>query len=195
MDLGTVFVSTFILVFIGELGDKTQIAAGTGTLNNQKNGKLIFFSSVFALTTVAGLTVFSAGLIPETLLPSIKNIGGILLVLYGIYLYKQAGSIDFDKTEEVSKQNNWGIFLSHFSVVFMAELGDKTQFATLAAAIENPSALFIVFAASTLALVTVTAGTVWSVTKLPSQWVKRVQQAGALLMVIYGIYMLLSPTQ
>lgn len=188
MDLLTIFFSTFLFVFIGELGDKTQIAAGTGTLANKRKIGIIFFSSSFALIAVAGITVYFAGLIPENTIPYIKKVGGALLVVYGTYLYTQSGKAD-DETEESSQVNDWALFLSHFSVVFMAEMGDKTQIATLAVAIENQSHLFTVFLASGSALVTVTGITVWGVTKIPSHWVIRVQQIGAFLMVIYGMYM------
>jgi len=67
MDLITIFLTTFGLIFIGELGDKTQIAAGTGTLANKKKVRLIFFSSALALVAVAGLTVFGAGFISKEL--------------------------------------------------------------------------------------------------------------------------------
>ena len=191
MELITIFFSTFFLVFIGELGDKTQIAAGTGTLANQNYIRVIFISSSLALITVAGLTVFFAGFIPDKLIPVTAKVGGILLIVYGIYLYLQAGKND-DAGEEVSSiKNSSSLFLSHFLVVFIAELGDKTQFATLAVAIENQSQLPIVFIASATALVTVTFITVWGVTKIPTNWVKKVQQSGAVLMAAYGCYMLL----
>lgn len=190
MDLITVFISTFLLVFVGELGDKTQIAAGTGTLANQKQVRTIFFSSALALMTVAGITVFGAGLIPETFVPVIKKVGGGLLALYGIYLFLKVNGTD-EESEELEAKAGWGLFLSHFSVVFVAELGDKTQIATLAVAVQNQSNLFLVFTASSSALVTVTGLTVWGVTKLPRHWIKNVQRIGAALMVAYGIYMFL----
>lgn len=189
MDLSTVFISTFLLVFIGELGDKTQIAAGTGTLANAKNVRLIFLSSALALTCVAGMTVFGAGLIPASAVPIIKQIGGVLLVLYGIYLFRKAGA-PVEESEE-RENSGWKLFFSHFLVVFIAELGDKTQIATLAVAIENQSNLLLVFIASASALVSVTAITVWGVTKIPSAWVKQVQRVGAVLMIAYGVYMFL----
>lgn len=181
----TVFFSTFLLVFIGELGDKTQIAAGTGTLANQGRTKIIFSSSALALMLVAALTVFFAGLIPEEFLPTIVSLGGALLILYGGYLFYQAGGSNEDNVDESGK-NGWTLFISHFTVVFIAELGDKTQIATLAAAIENQSYLLLVFLASASALVTVTLITVWGATKIPDHWVPGVQKLGSLLMVAYA---------
>lgn len=189
MNLSTVFISTFLLVFIGELGDKTQIAAGTGTLANRKQTGTIFFSSVLALVAVSGLTVFGAGLIPRSIVPTLTKVGGALLILYGIYLIRKTDESDSadDAREE---ENSWGLFLSQFLVVFMAELGDKTMIATLGAAIKNQTELLMVFSASALALTTVTGLTVWGITKVPSNWVKNLQRLGASLMVAYGIYML-----
>jgi len=193
VDLFTIFVTTFGLVFLGELGDKTQLATGTGTLANRRNTSLIFLSSSLALASVAGLTVFFAGLIPDELVPIIEKIGGILLIFYGIYLYRKADGTNESDSEPLNKSNHV-LFFSHFSVVFIAELGDKTQIATLAVAIENQNNLFIVFIASALALITVTGLTVWGITKVPTRLVKKVQQTGAALMVAYGVYMIYSTT-
>jgi len=189
MDYIVVFLSTFTLVFIGELGDKTQIAAGTGTLSNQKNIRIIFFSSALALITVAALTVFSAGLVPENFIPIIVKVGGILLILYGGFLYTKTEKENLPG-DDLEKNNGWLLFFSHFTVVFIAELGDKTQIVTLAIAIENKTLLLNVFIASATALVTVTALTVWGVTKLPTKWIPTIQRAGALGMIAYGLYML-----
>ncbi len=189
MDLGTVFFSTFLLVFIGELGDKTQIAAGTGTLANRKQTGTIFLSSILALVAVSGLTVFGAGLIPKTLIPTLTLFGGGLLIVYGLYLFFKTDDSD-DEGSTVAEKGVWGLFLSQFLVVFLAELGDKTQIATLGAAIKNQAELLVVFAASASALAAVTSITVWGITKVPSGWVKNLQRIGAALMIAYGIYMM-----
>jgi putative Ca2+/H+ antiporter (TMEM165/GDT1 family) len=183
-----VFFSVFLLVLIGELGDKTQIAAGTGTLANRGRVRVIYLSSCLALISVSGLTVFAAGLIPHEYVPAIKKIGGVLLAGYGLYLLGKAStSPDADEVPEI--RSNWKLFSSHFSVVFMAELGDKTQIATLASAVANQSNLLLIFAASASALVTVTTITIWGITKIPLTWVTHVQRAGAAIMIMYGIYM------
>jgi putative Ca2+/H+ antiporter (TMEM165/GDT1 family) len=191
VDFDAVFISTFLLVFTGELGDKTQIAAGTGTLANRKQIGTIFVSSILALVAVSGLTVFGAGLIPKTLIPTLTLIGGGFLIIYGIHLFfKTEGPGDKDGLLE--KKATWGLFLSQFSVVFLAEVGDKTQFATLGAAIKNQSELLVVFVASASALAVVTSLTVWGITKVPTRWVKNLQRTGAALMVAYGLYMIVA---
>lgn len=102
MDPLSVFVSTFAIVFVGELGDKTQIAAGTGTLANKKRTWVIFFSSSLALIAVAVLTVALTGLLPDSWLPQIKIFGGALLLLYGLYLFLTAKNAPEDDSTESS---------------------------------------------------------------------------------------------
>lgn len=48
---------------------------------------------------------------------------------------------------------DWKLFATVFGTVFLAELGDKTQLATLLYSSNQPSAKWVVFAASATALV------------------------------------------
>ena len=49
--------------------------------------------------------------------------------------------------------SNWQIFTTVFTTVFLAELGDKTQLATLLFSADKPGAKWIVFAGAAGALV------------------------------------------
>lgn len=184
-----VLLPIFGLVFLNELGDKTQIAAGTSTLANRRQTTTIFISSSLALMLVAGITVFAAGFIPKAWQPALTIVGGCLLVIYGIYLFSQAAEPEI-ADNEVKKKNGASLFFSQFIVVFLAELGDKTMIATLAAALQNPADRTLVFVASASALIAVTGLTVFIVTKIPLPFVKYLQRLGAVLMIAYGIYML-----
>ena len=192
MELVTIFLSTFLIVGIGELGDKTQIASGIGAIANRRNVKIIFFSSALALVSVAGITALFAGLIPDDYLPKIIKAGGFLLIIYGLYLSNITSGSDDSIIQGITPEASvTKLFLTHFTVVFTAELGDKTQIATLAIAIDNQSQLFIVFFASASALIFVTAVTVWGFTKIPRQWIGKVQKLGSVLMIVYGIHMII----
>ena len=52
---------------------------------------------------------------------------------------------------------DWKVFATVFGTVFLAELGDKTQLATLLFASKNAPALWTVFIAASLALVLTSA--------------------------------------
>lgn len=82
------------------------------------------------------------------------------------------------------------LFLSTFFAVFLAEMGDKTQLATMSLAAEG-SSRWTVFAASALALVAASALAVLAgeaITRVVSPiWIKR---GAGLLFVILGLLML-----
>ena len=85
---------------------------------------------------------------------------------------------------------NWNLFATAFVTVFLAELGDKTQIATLTLASGGQSR-WTVFAGSALALVStsliaVVAGE--AITRVvPAVWIKRV--AGGVFVILGLLYL------
>lgn len=87
---------------------------------------------------------------------------------------------------------DWKLFASTFVAIFLAEIGDKTQLATLSLA-AGGSSRWVVFAASAGALVVTSAIAVLAGEALsraiPPIWLKRA--AGALFLVL-GVVFLMS---
>jgi Ca2+/H+ antiporter, TMEM165/GDT1 family len=85
---------------------------------------------------------------------------------------------------------DWRVFLTTFGVIFLAEMGDKTQLAamTMAAETKKPWAVFIA-AALALAAVSAIGVAVGSLlgNYLPIVWIKRV---AALAFILIGVLIL-----
>jgi Ca2+/H+ antiporter, TMEM165/GDT1 family len=86
---------------------------------------------------------------------------------------------------------NWSLFFSTFAAVFLAELGDKTQLATLSLAAGGNSR-WVVFAGSSLALVATSAiaavGGAALARVVPPIWIQRA--AGALFIVMGIVFLI-----
>ena len=84
---------------------------------------------------------------------------------------------------------DWKLFGTTFVAIFLAEMGDKTQLATLSAA--SAGSRWVVFAAAALALVSTTLVAVVAgeaLTRLiPPVWIKRA--AGTLFIILGLLYL------
>ena len=83
------------------------------------------------------------------------------------------------------------LFLTVFSTVFLAELGDKTQLATVLYAADRPGAKLVVFLGAAAALVTtsaigVAAGGAVAAYVSP-RWLARVAGAGFILIGVWTL--------
>lgn len=86
---------------------------------------------------------------------------------------------------------NWQIFFSTFILIFLAELGDKTQLAAMARAASDGSARWTIFFAASLALVLSTLVAVLLGDTLTRVIPERYIRAGAgILFVIFGLVLL-----
>lgn len=90
MDL-SLFASTFLAVFLAELGDKTQLATLTISAGNRQP-LTVFLASSAALVASAAMAVLAGGAITKVVSPQwLARIAGLVLILMGAWTLWRAG--------------------------------------------------------------------------------------------------------
>ncbi len=133
VDLIPLFAS-FSMVFLAELGDKTQIC--TVMLSSKSSAFSIFLGAMSAFFIVNGLSVLLGrellNFLPQVI---ISLVAGLIFIFFGLIslLHKNRETI-FRNTNIKSS------FIKTFLLISLMELGDKTQIASmlLAAQFRNP---------------------------------------------------------
>ncbi len=180
MDM-TPLLTTFGLIAIAELGDKTQLTVIA--LSAGYDRVKVFAGVILAFTLVTGLGV----LVGETLLrivnPAWIKIGaGLLFVGFGIWMLYSRENDDEDENPSVGNP-----LFSSFSMITLAEMGDKTQFTaiTLVAKYDSP---YLVFAGAVLALATISLLGIFLGKKL-REFVplSKIKMGAGALFIIFGI--------
>ena len=86
---------------------------------------------------------------------------------------------------------NWKIFLSTFGVVFLAELGDKTQLAAITLAVETKKPISVFWGAMSAFVVITIISVLFgeTLTKfIPAQYLEKI---AAVVFILIGLLMLL----
>ena len=158
-----VLLSTFGVLFLAELGDKTQLAVIAQTCRYRRPWA-VFLGASAALALVTGLGV-AAGQLAGWLIPGqwIRWIAAAGFLVMGVWLgwetWKTGRRADqaCDPAETAGPTcSDWRVFGTTFALLAVAEMGDKTQLAVFAraSAAQGPWA---VFTGAALALAAVTA--------------------------------------
>jgi putative Ca2+/H+ antiporter (TMEM165/GDT1 family) len=122
------FITSALLVAIAEIGDKTQLLSFV--LAARLREPLPIIAGIFVATVanhaLAGsLGVWLAQLIPSVWMPWIA---GVTFVAFGLWTLVP----DHLDDEDAQPRNRFGVFVTTVVAFFFAEMGDKTQFATIA---------------------------------------------------------------
>lgn len=119
-------LNSFLLVFAGEMGDKTQLLALVLAARYRKPWTIL--GAVFVATILNHALASYAG---EWLAVMISptNLKWLLICIFvgfGIWILFP------DKEGEVKDNSRFGAFVTTLIAFFLAEMGDKTQLATIA---------------------------------------------------------------
>jgi Ca2+/H+ antiporter, TMEM165/GDT1 family len=168
----SVAFSTFTLVALAELGDKSQLVCMTLAMRHRHMPVLLGATAAFVLLNTLAV-LFGTGLaalVPERLAAGIV---AALFAGFGIHALRTPSA---PAATQVIEQSGYGIFLATALLIFFAEFGDKTQIAV--AALAGTLAPVPVWAGATAALLVVSALGVWLgrtvLQRFPLVWLHRV---------------------
>ncbi|HCK82847.1 MAG TPA: TMEM165/GDT1 family protein [Candidatus Competibacter sp.] len=167
------------LVALAELGDKTQLVCMTLAARHPPMPVLLGAIVAFAILNLLAVSfgAAAAAWLPEWLVAAAV---AILFAVFGINALREAG----EEAAEIRERDGRSVFLSAFAMIFLAELGDKTQLAV--AGLAGTQAALPVWVGGTLALALTSALGVLAgqtvLRRLPLHIVHRVSAALFLLL-------------
>ena len=131
-------LKAFFLIFIAEMGDKTQILAMTFATRYSISQVLtgVFLGSLFNHGIAILLGTLLSNVIP---LDTIQLIAGISFVGFGFWSLK----LDEEDESEEKSSNSFGPILTVGLAFFIGELGDKTQLTAMTIATDSMYPIFV----------------------------------------------------
>ncbi|UTW02438.1 TMEM165/GDT1 family protein [Amphritea atlantica] len=150
MDQLASVVGAFLLVFLAEFGDKSQLVCMTLATRYRIFPVLMGAVVAFAVLNLLAVLV---GAVAATWLPRpvVLGVVAVLFLWFGIQSFRT----EEDEADDNVSLSVKSVFVSALLMLFFAELGDKTQLAVVGLASTEPGLL--VWIGSTLALVSTSA--------------------------------------
>lgn len=178
---------SFAVIFVAELGDKTQLVAMTFALRYRW---WVVLGAITAATTLVHVLSVAIGHYLGAALPThlLGLLAGAMFVFFGLWTLRGDSLSDEEKSR--AQRATGAAFFVVTSAFFLAELGDKTMLATITLAADNDwlgvwigSTLGMVVADGLAIIVGAVAGK-----HLPE---RLIQIGAAVLFLLFGFYMLL----
>ncbi len=177
---------SFGVIFVAELGDKSQLMAMTFALRHRW---WVVLGGITAATAAVHLISVGVGHYLGAALPThlLGILAGVAFVLFGLWTLRGDRLSDDEATR--AERSTAPAFLAVTSAFLLAELGDKTMLATVTLAADNDwvgvwigSTLGMVAADALAILLGAVAGK-----HLPE---RLIQLVAAALFLVFGVYML-----
>lgn len=181
MDPG-IALSAFALLFVAEMGDKTQLTAMTLATRYRALPVAIGVCGAFLvlnlLAVLVGQVLFRY--VPQQ---AVLLAAGLLFLAFAWTSWRVSG----DEDDDARPSDARSAILTSFLMIFVAELGDKTQLALIALAASS-GAPWSVFTGATLALWSVSLiGIFVGATLLSNVPKALMHRAAAVLFAVFGV--------
>ena len=150
----SLFLQVLGMVFIAELGDKSQFLMIA--MSSKYKMRDIIIGTAAAICTLNALAII-VGTLLGGILPTVV-IGLVAGAAFLCFAYMAVGNDGEDDSKTVAQAKSRGAVITVFGTFFLAELGDKTQLTALTLAADSSTAgfdvekLLIVFLGASLAL-------------------------------------------
>lgn len=181
------FLVSLSLVTLGEIGDKTQLLAFALACRYRVHWPILAGITVATLVNhglSAWLGLWLADLVPGNVLQWL--LGGSF-VLLGLWMLIP------DKEDDQTNTRQWGPFAASLVLFFLAEIGDKTQVATIALAARFDEFFLLVVAGTTLGMLIANAPVIWLGNRVRQpRFEKMAHTISAALFVAFGIWTMLA---
>jgi putative Ca2+/H+ antiporter (TMEM165/GDT1 family) len=178
----SVALSTFSLIALAEIGDKSQLVCMTLATRHRHWPVLLGASIAFILLNALAV-LFGAGVaawVPE------RVMAGIVAAMFAAFGIHALLSQDDEGSGDFVEKPGHGVFLTTLLLILVAEFGDKTQIAV--AGLAGNMAPYPVWLGATAALIGVSALGVWAgrtvLQYLPVHWLHR---AGGIIFLAFAL--------
>lgn len=177
--------NSFFLVFVSEMGDKTQLLALL-LITRFRKPVPILLGILFATLLNHALASYIGTFLTQLVSPEIlKWILAVTFIGFGLWMLIP------DKAEDLQSNERWGPFLTTLVVFFFAEMGDKTQLATVALGAQYAAPILVTLG-TTLAMLAADGLVVLFghrlTKKLPMIWIHRASSA---IFILFGLGILM----
>ncbi|WP_171522200.1 TMEM165/GDT1 family protein [Acinetobacter shaoyimingii] len=179
------FLISMFVVALSEMGDKTQLLALLLAARFRKPVPILI--AIFAATVInhgvsAILGQWITTILSPTVLLWIVSLGFIGMAVWMLI----PDELD-DESESINKWQKYGVFGATFVLFFLAEIGDKTQIATVALAARFDSIGWVTLG-TTLGIMLVNAPAVFIGNKLAEKLpISLIHKIGALVFLVIGV--------
>lgn len=183
------FLVAFGVIFVAELGDKSQLLALTFATRYRALPVLVAITLSTALIHL--LSVLVGGAVGSALpRDAIAFVSGLAFVGFGIWTLR--GDDDDDDVERATVSGR-SIVVSVATVFFLSEFGDKTMLASVTLATDN--GLVGTWLGATAGMVTADALAIWVGKSLGSRLPERgIRIASAVAFFVFGAWMIVDAT-
>jgi putative Ca2+/H+ antiporter (TMEM165/GDT1 family) len=125
------FFAAFVIIFLAELGDKTQLV--TISFASKYPSVPVFWGIFLGLSMVTALGVVVGLILFEVIdVTYVKILSGAIFIVFGLWTLKEAREGVEDEMDEDEGEKKKSVFSTTFILISIAEFGDKTQFMVIA---------------------------------------------------------------
>jgi putative Ca2+/H+ antiporter (TMEM165/GDT1 family) len=180
------FLISFGIIFVAELGDKSQLMAMTFAARYRA---IVILVAITAATALVHLFSVVVGAVVGAALPTdlISIAGGIAFIGFAAWTLR-GDSLDDDEANRAALSDR-SVFLTVGLAFFLAELGDKTMLATITLATDH--GLFGTWLGSTLGMVAADGLAIVVGQQLGAHLPERTVKIGAaIIFLVFGVLLL-----